>query len=69
MALVKASQSLFPELEEKVTNLVLFEYAEILACAQKQEDGLSFLEGKVSSDFVNIGWLLRNGYVCSYQSL
>ena len=46
VALVRASQSLFPEVEEKVTNLVLCEYAEMLACAQKREDGLLFLEGK-----------------------
>jgi len=46
VALVKAGQSLFPEVEEKVTNLVLPEYAEMLACAQKREDSLSFLEGK-----------------------
>ena len=46
MALVKASQSLFPEVEEKVINLVLCEYAEMLVCAQKREDGLSFLGGK-----------------------
>ena len=51
VALVKDSQSLFPEEEEKVTNLVLCEYAEMLACAQKRKDGLSFLEGKGFAGF------------------
>ena len=61
VALVKASQLLFLEVEGKVTNLVVCKYAEMLACAQKQEDGLSLWRGKVSPNFASIGWLLPNG--------
>ena len=51
VALIKASQSLFPKAEEKVTNLVLCEYMEMLVCAQKQEGGLLFVEGKGFAGF------------------
>ena len=61
VVLIKASQSLFPEVEEKVTNLVLCKYAEMPVFAQKWEDDLSFLEGKVSLEFASIGWHLQNG--------
>ena len=61
VALVKASQSLFLEVEEKVTNLVLNEYMESLRVLRSGKMACHFWRGKVSSDFASIGWLLRNG--------
>ena len=44
MALVKATQSLFPGVEEKVTNLLLCEYAEMLRrmCSEAERWPLVF---------------------------
>ena len=68
VVLIKASQSLFPEVEEKVTNLVLCEYAEMLACAQKREDDLSFLEGKGFIGFCEY-WMAFAKWVSLFLSI